>query len=228
MASRPAVIARAAAFGLAAAWLAYQIFYEGEEQDEDEPGKVEAAAAKKAAELKAKEEEAQAAEAEAEAKAVDEAAVKKAAEAAAKKEAAAQVKATKAAAAAAAACEPQEAAAAGPEPAEKKSRGKNEQRVIRAFFSSTFKDFKDERTYLTEKVFPRFERLCADRGAHFVPIDLRWGITTEQSDDGQTLNICLKEVEKVRELGACLVPARAPSAPRHACILPRTCAMAPG
>ena len=37
----------------------------------------------------------------------------------------------------------------------------------------------------TYTIFPRFERLCAQRGAQFTPIDLRWGITSEQSGSGQ-------------------------------------------
>jgi hypothetical protein len=36
--------------------------------------------------------------------------------------------------------------------------------------------------------------MCAERGVFFTYVDLRWGISTEQSTDGKTIAICLKEV----------------------------------
>ena len=40
--------------------------------------------------------------------------------------------------------------------------------------------------------------MCQDQGCLFAPIDLRWGITGEQSADGQVINICLGAVEESR------------------------------
>ena len=36
--------------------------------------------------------------------------------------------------------------------------------------------------------------MCADRGVFFTYVDLRWGITSEQTDHGKTIHICLQEV----------------------------------
>ena len=36
--------------------------------------------------------------------------------------------------------------------------------------------------------------MCSERGVFFTYVDLRWGISTEQSSDGQTIAICLQEV----------------------------------
>ena len=52
-------------------------------------------------------------------------------------------------------------------------------RIFRLFISSTFSDFMLEREALQEKVFPRLENYCAERGAKFLAIDLRWGITKD-------------------------------------------------
>ena len=39
----------------------------------------------------------------------------------------------------------------------------------------------------------QINRLCVDRGVFFTYVDLRWGITTEQTNDGKTIAICLQE-----------------------------------
>jgi len=61
---------------------------------------------------------------------------------------------------------------------------------IRPFLSSTFRDFNAERNILTTTVFPRLEKLCTDRGVFFAPLDLRWGVTSEQSGSGQVKHSC--------------------------------------
>jgi len=40
----------------------------------------------------------------------------------------------------------------------------------------------------------QLNRKCLDRGVFFTYVDLRWGITTEQTQDGKTIAICLQEV----------------------------------
>jgi tetratricopeptide (TPR) repeat protein len=69
---------------------------------------------------------------------------------------------------------------------------------IRAFLSSTFSDFLEERSLLVKQVFPELRRKAKDRGVEVVEVDLRWGITEEQSKQGQTIGICLDEIERCR------------------------------
>ena len=67
-------------------------------------------------------------------------------------------------------------------------------RTFRLFISSTFSDFIPEREALQNKVFPELERFCAEQGARFQAVDLRWGITEEAQLEHETMRICLEEV----------------------------------
>ena len=78
------------------------------------------------------------------------------------------------------------------------SRALANSRTLKPFFSSTFSDFTEEREHLTKHVFPQFIKMCEQKACMFSPIDLRWGITAEQSGDGQVINICLNAVERSR------------------------------
>ncbi|XP_063442021.1 uncharacterized protein LOC134722338 [Mytilus trossulus] len=69
----------------------------------------------------------------------------------------------------------------------------HKKREIRVFVSSTFRDFTMEREAIIKKAFRDINRLCVDRGVFFTYVDLRWGITTEQTNDGKTIAICLQE-----------------------------------
>lgn len=69
---------------------------------------------------------------------------------------------------------------------------------IRAFLSSTFSDFLEERSLLVKKVFPELRLKARERGVEVVEVDLRWGITEEQSKQGKTIGICLDEIERCR------------------------------
>ncbi|MDB6172762.1 MAG: hypothetical protein JWL59_2073 [Chthoniobacteraceae bacterium] len=68
-------------------------------------------------------------------------------------------------------------------------------RAVRLFVSSTFSDMLMERRVLVERVFPQVREWCHARGVSFTEIDLRWGITEEQSRGGRVLPICLGEIE---------------------------------
>ena len=68
-------------------------------------------------------------------------------------------------------------------------------RQIRIFISSTFKDMNEERDYLIKKVFPRLQAEAAKRDVIVVPVDLRWGVTEEESKTGKVIQICLQEIE---------------------------------
>ena len=68
-------------------------------------------------------------------------------------------------------------------------------RVIRVFMSSTFQDMQDERSELIRKTFPRLREMAAQRDVTLTEVDLRWGITKEESESGKVMEICLREVE---------------------------------
>ncbi|MBU3615841.1 AAA family ATPase [Polynucleobacter sp. JS-Polo-80-F4] len=73
-------------------------------------------------------------------------------------------------------------------------------RTFRLFISSTFSDFMLEREALQARVFPRLEEYCNSRGAKFLAIDLRWGITEAAQVEHDTLRICLDEIRRSQEL----------------------------
>ena len=73
-----------------------------------------------------------------------------------------------------------------------------EQRVVRVFVSSTFRDMQAERDYLVKFTFPKLRKLCEERGVSWSEVDLRWGITEGQSRRGEVLPICLAEIQRCR------------------------------
>jgi hypothetical protein len=48
-----------------------------------------------------------------------------------------------------------------------------DQRVIRVFVSSTFRDMQAERNELVLRVFPQLRRLCEERGVTWGEVDLK-------------------------------------------------------
>lgn len=72
-------------------------------------------------------------------------------------------------------------------------------REIRVFLSSTFKDMEVERNHLIKSVFPKVRAACQARQVGFTEIDLRWGVTEEQSQNGATVEICLSEIDRCRD-----------------------------
>ncbi len=71
-------------------------------------------------------------------------------------------------------------------------------RSIRVFVSSTFRDMQLERDELVKRVFPQIRRMCEQRGVTWSEVDLRWGVTDEQKAEGAVLPICLAEIERTR------------------------------
>ncbi|MCK5717610.1 MAG: DUF4062 domain-containing protein, partial [Thiomargarita sp.] len=61
---------------------------------------------------------------------------------------------------------------------------KFEDRHVRLFISSTFRGMHEERKVLVKHIFPEIHRRCAERGIGFTEVDLRWGITSEEVDQG--------------------------------------------
>ncbi len=82
------------------------------------------------------------------------------------------------------------------------------QRVIRVFVSSTFLDMKEEREELVKRVFPKLRKICEKRGVTWGEVDLRWGITDEQTAEGKVLPICLREIHECRPYFICMLGER--------------------
>lgn len=72
------------------------------------------------------------------------------------------------------------------------------ERKINIFLSSTFKDMSDERDLLASKVFLEIESAATRRNVVLNLLDLRWGITAEESKQGKVAEICLKEIDNSR------------------------------
>lgn len=73
-----------------------------------------------------------------------------------------------------------------------------QQRVIRVFISSTFRDMQEERDELVKYTFPKLRALCESRGVVWGEVDLRWGITDEEKAEGKVLPLCLEEIKNCR------------------------------
>ena len=69
-------------------------------------------------------------------------------------------------------------------------------RNIRVFVSSTFQDMSAERDELVSRVFPVLTQKAAKRKVSLTVIDLRWGITEEESKMSKVVEICLEEIDK--------------------------------
>jgi len=81
-------------------------------------------------------------------------------------------------------------------------------RDIRLFVSSTFLDMGRERDRLARFAFPELRRRCAERDISFCEVDLRWGITREEAEDGHVLKLCLGEIERCVPFQICLLGER--------------------
>lgn len=71
-------------------------------------------------------------------------------------------------------------------------------RTVRIFISSTFRDMHAERDYLVKVVFPELRERCARGQLHLVDIDLRWGVTEAEAEQGKVLDIILDEIDRSR------------------------------
>ena len=72
------------------------------------------------------------------------------------------------------------------------------ERKVRLFISSTFQDMNEERDYLNNYIFPQIKNYCKSRFIDFIPVDLRWGITEEESKNGLVVASCIQEVDNAR------------------------------
>ena len=68
-------------------------------------------------------------------------------------------------------------------------------RQVRIFLSSTFRDMEEERSALI-KTFEILRLKANRRDVDLCVVDLRWGVTEEESRNGKTISVCLKEIER--------------------------------
>lgn len=73
-----------------------------------------------------------------------------------------------------------------------------ENRRIRVFISSTFRDMMAERDALMSHAWPELRSFCLERQVELVEVDMRWGISEEQSTRKETLKLCLDEIRACR------------------------------
>lgn len=76
-----------------------------------------------------------------------------------------------------------------------------ESRVVRVFVSSTFRDCQAERNILQHLAVPLINQWCAGLRPEplgFNCLDLRWGVTDEQVQEGDVVGICLDEIDRCR------------------------------
>ena len=71
-------------------------------------------------------------------------------------------------------------------------------RTVKVFISSTFRDMQAERDWLVRIVFPELKERCTARHLHLVDVDLRWGVTEEEAEQGNVLDIILSEIDRSR------------------------------
>ncbi len=69
-------------------------------------------------------------------------------------------------------------------------------KTVKVFVSSTFRDMHSERDRLMRVVFPRLAEEAAKFRVHVLPIDLRWGVTQEES--ARSLEVCIDVLEECR------------------------------
>jgi len=71
-------------------------------------------------------------------------------------------------------------------------------KTVRVFISSTFRDMHAERDWLVKRVFPALRERLEKYRIHLVDIDLRWGITEEEAQKDQVLDLCLSQIDECR------------------------------
>ncbi len=71
-------------------------------------------------------------------------------------------------------------------------------KTFRVFISSTFRDMHAERDHLVKVVFPALREKLEKHRIYLIDIDLRWGVTREQAENDQALDLCLQQIDECR------------------------------
>ena len=77
-------------------------------------------------------------------------------------------------------------------------------KTIRVFISSTFRDMQAERDHLVRFVFPKLREELLKRRIHFIDVDLRWGVTSDQDAVG----VCKTIIDECRPRFVCILGGR--------------------
>ena len=77
-----------------------------------------------------------------------------------------------------------------------KSGAQSQQRVVRVYISSTFRDMRDERSELVRSAYSELRRRCKERGIEFVDVDLRRGMPDDKKAEEHILPLCFAEIER--------------------------------
>jgi WD40 repeat protein len=65
-----------------------------------------------------------------------------------------------------------------------------------------------ERDYLVKSVFPALSEWCEARKLRLIDIDLRWGVTTADSESKNTVRACLRNIDECRPFFLCFMGQR--------------------
>ncbi len=76
--------------------------------------------------------------------------------------------------------------------------------TVRVFISSTFRDMQAERDWLVRFVFPRLKERLLKHRIHFIDVDLRWGVTSDQD----SLGVCREVIDHCHPRFMCLLGGR--------------------
>ncbi|XP_037016154.2 putative tetratricopeptide repeat protein 41 [Artibeus jamaicensis] len=91
------------------------------------------------------------------------------------------------------------------------------QKPIRPYICSTLNDFKEERDFLANCIFPQLNELCSSRGTYFKAVDLRWSALTGHAPlpfslgkqhvylQSQQLKLCLDYVNSCFPFFICML-----------------------
>ncbi len=80
---------------------------------------------------------------------------------------------------------------------------------VYVFISSTFNDMHAERDFLVKRVFPELSAWCEERRLRLIDIDLRWGVTEEDSEHNKrVVEVCLRNIDKCRPFFLCFLGQR--------------------
>ena len=79
---------------------------------------------------------------------------------------------------------------------------------ISVFISSTFNDMHAERDYVLKNVFPQLGEWCERHHIFLRDIDLRWGVTLQDTKTQNTIYQCLTAVDRCRPFFLCFLGQR--------------------